>query len=119
SPGGFIGFSQARMLSPTGTCRAFDASADGYVRSEACVAMILQRESVAREMSSRSRARILASGVNSDGAASQLTVPSAKRQEALIDGVLQRSGRDPEDLDFYEAHGTGTAVGDPIEATSI
>lgn len=119
TPGGYIGFSQARMLSPTGICHAFDASADGYVRSEACVALVLQREAVAQRMSSRSRARILASGVNSDGGASQLTVPSAKRQEALIDAVLHRSQRDPEDLDFYEAHGTGTAVGDPIEATSI
>lgn len=119
SPGGFVGFSQARMMSPTGFCKAFDADADGYVRSEACVALVLQRPEVAERMMSRRRVRLLASGVNTDGAVSQLTVPSAIRQEALLDGVMLRSGRDPDDLDFYEAHGTGTQVGDPVEAQSI
>lgn len=119
SPGGFVGFSQARMMSPTGLCRTFDANADGYVRSEACVALVLQHPDVAARMMSRRRARLLATGVNTDGAASQLTVPSATRQETLLDDVMLRSGRDPDDLSFYEAHGTGTQVGDPIEARSI
>ncbi|MFN3524618.1 MAG: beta-ketoacyl synthase N-terminal-like domain-containing protein, partial [Paracoccus sp. (in: a-proteobacteria)] len=119
TPGGFVGFSQARMLSPTGLCRAFDASADGYVRSEACVALVLQSPEAARRMMARTRARVLATGANTDGAASQLTVPSSARQETLMDAVMLRSGRDPDDLTFYEAHGTGTQVGDPVEARSI
>ncbi|TGN59715.1 type I polyketide synthase, partial [Paracoccus liaowanqingii] len=119
TPGGFVGFSQARMMSPTGLCRTFDAGADGYVRSEACVALVLQHPDVAERMMARRRARLLATGVNTDGAASQLTVPSALRQESLLDEVLDRSGCDPDDLSFYEAHGTGTQVGDPVEARAI
>ncbi|WBU55202.1 type I polyketide synthase [Paracoccus sp. SCSIO 75233] len=119
SPCGFVGFSLARMVSPSGVCRAFDAGADGYVRSEACVALVLQRPEVAQRMQARRRARLLASGVNTDGAASSLTVPSAARQEALLDRVLLQSGRDPEEFSFYEAHGTGTQIGDPAEARAI
>ncbi|TJZ93808.1 SDR family NAD(P)-dependent oxidoreductase [Paracoccus gahaiensis] len=119
TPGGFVGFSQARMMSPTGLCRTFDAGADGYVRSEACVALVLQHPDVADRMMARRRARLLATGVNTDGGASALTVPSAARQESLLDEVLDRSGCDPDDLSFYEAHGTGTQVGDPVEARAI
>lgn len=119
TPGGFVGFSQARMLSPTGRCRAFDESADGYVRSEGSVAVVLQSPETARRMHARTRARVLATGVNSDGHTSTLTVPSAKAQERLIDQVLEQTGRDPDDFVYYEAHGTGTQVGDPIEASSI
>lgn len=119
SPGGYIGFSQARMVSPTGLCRAFDAQADGYVRSEASVALVLQRAQVAQRMGARRRARVLASGINTDGNTSLLTVPSSVMQERLIDKVLLSSGIDPDDLSFYEAHGTGTPVGDPAEAASL
>ena len=119
APGGYVGFSQAQMLSPTGLCRAFDESADGYVRSEACVVFVLQRPQAARRMSAKPRLRILASGVNTDGGASPLSVPSTRRQEKLIDTVLLRSDRDPEDFAFFEAHGTGTPIGDPVEAASI
>ncbi|CAM3268132.1 type I polyketide synthase [Paracoccus nototheniae] len=119
APGGFVGFSQARMMSPTGLCRTFDAAADGYVRSEACVALVLQRPDMADRLMARRRARLLATGVNTDGAASTLTVPSALRQEELLDRVLAQSGIDPDDLAFYEAHGTGTQVGDPVEARAI
>ncbi|AOZ70035.1 hypothetical protein LPB142_12470 [Rhodobacter xanthinilyticus] len=119
TPGGFVGFSQARMLSPTGTCHAFDAAADGYVRSEAAIAVVLMRPEIAARLAPRLRARLLATGVNTDGASAPLAVPSAPRQQALIEAVLEASGRDPEDFAFYEAHGTGTAVGDPAEARSL
>lgn len=117
--GGFVGFSQAKMLSPTGLCRAFDAAADGYVRSEAAIAVILMKPERAASLSPRLRARLLATGVNSDGAARRLSVPSSKRQASVIKSVLASSGRDPEDISYYEAHGTGTAVGDPAEATGL
>lgn len=118
-PGGFVGFSQARMLSPSGQCRAFDADADGYVRSEACVALLLMHPKLAADLAPRRRARLLASGVNSDGAARPLAVPAPERQDALLTNLLRTGDRDPEDLDFYEAHGTGTQVGDPVEATAL
>ncbi|WP_341486024.1 SDR family NAD(P)-dependent oxidoreductase [Thioclava sp. GXIMD4215] len=119
APGGFVGFSQARMLSPSGRCRAFDAGADGYVRSEAAIALVLLRPEIAARLHARHRGRILATGVNTDGGASPLLVPSSDRQETLIRSVLDQAGRAPEDLAFYEAHGTGTQVGDPAEAHSI
>lgn len=118
-PGGFIGFSQARMLSPTGLCQAFSAQADGYVRAEAAVMLVLQRARIAQQMQARVRATVLATGVGTDGASSPLMVPSAQRQEELIAEVFARTGKDPEDVTFYEAHGTGTAVGDPAEARSL
>lgn len=119
TPGSYVSFSQARMMSPTGLCRAFAAAADGYVRSEASVAVVLQRPDVAGRMGARRRARVLATGVNTDGNTSQLTVPSGEQQIKLIDRVLTDSDVDPEDFAFFEAHGTGTQVGDPIEAKSI
>lgn len=119
TPGGYVTFSQARMLSPTGLCRAFDASADGYVRSEASVAIVLQRPETAARMGSRRRARILAAAVNTDGGTSRITIPSVGQQTVLMDRVLDASGIDPDDFVFVEAHGTGTPVGDPIEANSI
>ncbi|WP_313348884.1 type I polyketide synthase [Paracoccus sp. (in: a-proteobacteria)] len=119
SPGGYVGFSQARMLSLTGLCRAFDADADGYVRSEASVALVLQRPDVAERMGARQRARVLATGVNTDGGTSQLAVPSGLQQTLLIEKVVADSTVDPEDFFFFEAHGTGTQVGDPVEAGSI
>ena len=119
TPGGFVGFSQGRMLSPTGLCRAFDAGADGFVRSEACVALVLLGQDRVDALSPRCRARILAIETNSDGRSSPLTVPSAARQAELLTCVLEHSGRHPEDLAFYEAHGTGTEVGDPAEADGL
>lgn len=119
TPGGFVGFSQARMLSPTGLCRAFDAGADGFVRSEACIALLLLNPAKADALSPHRRARLLAVETNSDGGAEPLTVPSADRQAELLTRVLDAAERDPEDLAFYEAHGTGTEVGDPAEAAGL
>lgn len=119
TPGGFVGFSQARMLSPSGFCRSFDAGADGYVRSEACISVVLMHPDKAATLQPRVRARLLASGVNSDGRVSPITVPASVRQADLIRDVIQQSGIDPDALHFYEAHGTGTAVGDPIEAVGL
>ena len=119
APGGFIGFSQARMLSPTGLCQSFSEKADGYVRAEAAVMLVLQGARVAQKMQARLRATVLATGVGTDGASSPLMVPSAQRQEGLMAEVFARTAKDPEDITFYEAHGTGTAVGDPAEARSL
>jgi phthiocerol/phenolphthiocerol synthesis type-I polyketide synthase C len=116
SPAPFVTFSQASMLSPTGLCRAFSADADGYVRAEGGVVMVL-RKSVPG--ASAVRGTILASDVNSDGRTNGIALPSAKSQEDLLKRVYSRSGIDPERLSFVEAHGTGTPVGDPVEANAI
>ncbi|MFO1150428.1 MAG: SDR family NAD(P)-dependent oxidoreductase [Alsobacter sp.] len=117
SPAPFIGFSRARMLSPTGRCRPFSARADGYVRSEGAVAFVLRRpEAVGK---ARVRASILAAGVNSDGRTVGISLPSAEGQMRLLQQVYQQSCIDPTSLAFVEAHGTGTRVGDPAEARAI
>lgn len=115
----FIGFSRAQMLSENGLCRAFDANADGYVRSEGAAALILRAEDVARSNFERIRGRFVASGTNADGRTAGLSLPSMVAQAALLRDVYETFDIDPDDLAFVEAHGTGTRVGDPIEAEAI
>ena len=119
SPFPFIGFSSARMLSPEGLCRAFAANGQGYVRSEGGVAIVLAREGAAILDHGDPHARILASGVNSDGRTVGVALPSFEAQGRLLRTVYDRNGIDPDRLAFIEAHGTGTRVGDPIEARAI
>ncbi|OMC39400.1 polyketide synthase [Mycobacterium sp. GA-1841] len=115
SPVTVIAASRARMLSPVGRCKTFDASADGYVRSEGCGILVLKRLSDAQRDGDRICAVIPASGVNQDGASSGLTVPNGGAQQRLITSVLARAGLSGGDVDYLEAHGTGTPLGDPIE----
>lgn len=115
SPVTVIAASRARMLSPVGRCKTFDASADGYVRSEGCGILVLKRLSDAVRDGDRLLAVISGSGVNQDGASSGLTVPNGGAQQRLIDAVLARAGVAGSEVDYLEAHGTGTPLGDPIE----
>jgi acyl transferase domain-containing protein/NADPH:quinone reductase-like Zn-dependent oxidoreductase/acyl carrier protein len=119
SPFSFIGFSQARMLSPEGLCRAFGANGQGYVRSEGAVSVLLVRAGSAIAERCRPRARIVATGVNSDGRTIGVSLPSEAAQAGLIAEVHAAAGIDPDTLAFVEAHGTGTRAGDPIEARAI
>jgi acyl transferase domain-containing protein/NADPH:quinone reductase-like Zn-dependent oxidoreductase/acyl carrier protein len=115
SPVSIIAASRARMLSPVGRCKTFDASADGYVRSEGCGILVLKRMSDAVRDGDRVCAAISGSAVNQDGASSGLTVPNGGAQQRLITAALARAGLAGGDVDYLEAHGTGTALGDPIE----
>jgi len=116
----FIGFSKASMLSPTGRCRAFDASGDGYVRSEGGGLVLLKRLDKAIADGDTIHAVIVSSGVNSDGhSQGGINVPASATQAALLEQVCARSGVDPRDISYVEAHGTGTAVGDPTEARAL
>ncbi|WP_082973512.1 type I polyketide synthase [Mycobacterium sp. E2327] len=115
SPVTIIAASRARMLSPVGRCKTFDASADGYVRSEGCGILVLKRLSDAVRDGDRVCAVIPSSAVNQDGASSGLTVPNGGAQQRLISSALARAGLTGGDVDYLEAHGTGTALGDPIE----
>ncbi len=119
SPLPFVGFSRAGMLSPTGRLRAFDAEADGYVRGEGAVAVLLSRRREAEAAGDRPRARILATATGAAGRRGGLTRPAACAQARLIAETLARAGLLPQAIGFVEAHGTGTPVGDPIEAEAI
>lgn len=116
----FVGFTKAAMLSATGRCRPFDASGDGYVRAEGGAVLLLKPYEQALADGDDIQAVILASGVNADGSRKTgITIPSAPGQAELMRDVLSRSGLAAGDVDFIEAHGTGTVVGDPIEAEAI
>ncbi len=115
SPVTVVAASRARMLSPVGQCKTFDASADGYVRSEGCGILVLKRLSDAERDGDRIAAVIPGTAVNQDGASSGLTVPNGGAQQRLISTALARAGLVGGDVDYLEAHGTGTPLGDPIE----
>ena len=120
SPVPFISFAQASMLSPTGLSRAFSADADGYVRAEGGIVLVLRKAALAQSASAiRSTASCSRSDVNSDGRTNGISVPSGNAQEALIKRVYSRAEIDLDRLVFVEAHGTGTPVGDPIEANAL
>jgi phthiocerol/phenolphthiocerol synthesis type-I polyketide synthase C len=119
SPFPFIGFSKANMLSNDGRCKVFDAAADGYVRSEGGVVLYLKPLSQAKQDGDNIHAVIRGTSVNSDGNKSALTVPNGLAQTRLLHNVYSTAGINTNDIDYIEAHGTGTPVGDPIEADAI
>lgn len=114
----FVGFAQARMLSPDGLCKAYDNDGIGYVRAEGGAILVLRSsERVARE-GDRSRARIVASGINAAGRTNGISLPSREAQAELLMSIY-RDAVDPRDVAFVEGHGTGTKVGDPAELWSL
>jgi len=114
-----IAFSQAGMLSPRGRCRAFDDSADGYVRGEGCGLVVLKRLSDALRDRDNILALIRGSAVNQDGRTNGLTSPNGLSQQAVIRKALESAGVSPAHISYIEAHGTGTSLGDPIEMNSL
>lgn len=119
SPDIFIALSRARMLSPDGRCKTFDANADGFARGEGCGIVVLKRLRDAVADGDRVLAVIRGSAVNQDGASSGLTAPSGPAQRAVIREALQRAGLEPRQVSYVEAHGTGTELGDPLELGSL
>ena len=108
------------LLAPDGRSKSFDASGDGYGRGEGFAAVILKLSSAALSDKDDPYCEIVACGMNSDGQnAVPMTAPSAKMQAELSMRVLEQSGVNSEDVDFFEAHGTGTAIGDVVEVNSI
>ncbi|MEO0946631.1 MAG: MupA/Atu3671 family FMN-dependent luciferase-like monooxygenase [Cyanobacteria bacterium J06641_5] len=119
SPEGTINFSKARMLSPDGRCKAFDATANGYVRGEGCGIVVLKRLSDALADRDPIQAVIRGSAINQDGRSSGLTVPNGPAQQNVVRQALANGGVSPAQVDYIEAHGTGTALGDPIEVGAL
>ncbi|HVH47490.1 MAG TPA: beta-ketoacyl synthase N-terminal-like domain-containing protein, partial [Labilithrix sp.] len=119
SPELSLAYSQAGMLSPTGRCRTFDESADGYVRSEGCGMIVLKRLSDARAHGDNVLALLIGSAVNQNGRGSGLTAPSGTAQQALVRQALASAGVHPSEVGYVEAQGTGTPLGDPIEIQAL
>ena len=110
---------ESGMLSSQGQCKSFDASADGYVRGEGCGVVVLKRLSDAEADRDRIWAVVRGSAVNQTGSGLAVTVPSGRAQERVMAEALARAGVNPEEVDYVEAHGAGTAVGDAIEASAL
>ncbi|HEU4362422.1 MAG TPA: type I polyketide synthase, partial [Mycobacterium sp.] len=119
SPQNSIATSRWGMLAPDGRCKTFDASADGYVRSEGAGVVVLKRLSDAQRDGDRILAVVRGSAVNQDGLSSGQLVPNGPAQQAVLRTALTASRLDPCDIDYVEAHGTGTALGDPIELDAL
>ncbi|HLK58329.1 MAG TPA: aminotransferase class I/II-fold pyridoxal phosphate-dependent enzyme [Chthonomonadaceae bacterium] len=119
APDVYVSLCKARMLSPDGRCKTFDARANGYVRGEGCGIVVLKRLSDALADGDNILALIRGSAVNHDGRSSGLTVPSGAAQQALLREALENAGLERSGVTYVEAHGTGTAVGDPIEVGAL
>ncbi|KAL8434739.1 hypothetical protein ACSSS7_002984 [Eimeria intestinalis] len=111
------------MLSRTGRCRPFDEAADGFIRSEGVVVFSLVREDCIPELVDTSAVRPLAfvrgHAVVHSGRAFSTTAPSESAERRAIEGALGKAGMLPEDMDYIEAHGTGTRMGDAVEFESL
>ena len=110
---------KASMLSPDGRCKSFDASANGYVRSEGAGVVVVKKLSDALLDGDPICAVIKASSVNQDGQTLGITVPNGEAQKTLLLKSLSHAKIRGDEIDYAEAHGTGTAVGDPIEVNAL
>ena len=119
SPMVTVGFDQAGVLAPNGRCRPFDAAAEGIVRGEGCGVVVLMRVDDALRNGHRVLALIRGSAVNSDGRSAGLVAPNPVAQQALLRAALLDAGVDAATVDYVETHGTGTLLGDPIEAGAL
>ncbi|WP_246198376.1 type I polyketide synthase [Actinomadura syzygii] len=106
-------------LSPDGRCFTFDARANGYVRGEGGGCLVLKPLARALADGDTVHGVIRGSAVNNDGATDGLTVPSVSAQAEVLRRACARAAVDPADIQYVELHGTGTPVGDPIEAAAL
>ena len=112
------------MLSPDGKCKVFDSAANGYVRGEGAGAVVLRRladaeADYAAGVGPPILAVIKATAANQDGKSASFTAPNGQCQQALLQEALSRGRVAPDEVSYIETHGTGTALGDPIEFSAI
>ncbi|KAH8105565.1 polyketide synthase [Phellopilus nigrolimitatus] len=119
SPDMYLGLDRAHFLSPTGNCKPWDASADGYCRAEGCGMFVLKRLSDALASSDNILGVIRGTEANQSAAAVSITRPHSSTQATLFRTLLGKSGVRPEEVGLVEAHGTGTQAGDPEELRSL
>ncbi|MDH5325116.1 MAG: SDR family NAD(P)-dependent oxidoreductase [Gammaproteobacteria bacterium] len=115
TPSNFISFAQMGMLSPTGQCKTFDDAADGYVRGEGCGLIFLKPLNSALKDGDDILGVIKGSAINHGGRAKSITAPNAMSQSKVITAAFKSAGFEPHTVNYIEAHGTGTPLGDPIE----
>lgn len=119
SPQSYMGFSRTRALSPRGRADVFDRDADGIVISEGAVVVVLKRLADAQRDGDRIYAVIKGVAGSSDGRGLSLTAPKPQGQRRAIDRAYAMAGISPSSIGLYEAHGTGTALGDAAEVETI
>ncbi|HRI63722.1 MAG TPA: SDR family NAD(P)-dependent oxidoreductase [Polyangium sp.] len=119
APDSFILLSRTRALASDGRCKTFSARADGYGRGEGVVVMVLERVADARARGHEILALIRGSAINHDGRTSGITVPNGTSQQKVLRAALSDARLAPTDIDVVECHGTGTALGDPIEVQAL
>ena len=115
----FVGLSKGRFLSPTGQCKPFDASADGYARSEGCGLFVLKLLSSAVKENDRILGVIRGVELNQNYRSTSITRPDVESQRSLFERLCARSVVNPRHVTVVEAHGTGTQVGDRCEIESV
>jgi acyl transferase domain-containing protein/acyl-CoA synthetase (AMP-forming)/AMP-acid ligase II/surfactin synthase thioesterase subunit/acyl carrier protein len=119
APDSTILLSQFGMMAPDGRCKTFDASADGYVRSEGCGMIVLKCAQQARADGDSILAKILGSTQGQDGRSNGITSPNPEAQRRLLLAGLKRANAQAKNITYIEAHGTGTAIGDPVEMSQL
>ncbi len=119
SPFSAIALSKWSALSPTGRCKTFDATADGFVRGEGCGVVVLKRLCDAQRDGNRILAVVRGSAVNQDGRSNGMTAPNALAQRNVITAALRLADATADSVSYVETHGTGTILGDPIEFEAL
>ncbi|MDN3720405.1 polyketide synthase [Roseibium salinum] len=119
TPDAHINFAKAGMLSPDGRCKTFSAAANGYVRGEGVGMLFLRRRSDAQRDGDPILATVLSTAINHGGHANSLTAPNTQAQAELLKAAYGKAGIDPRTVGYIEAHGTGTALGDPVEINAL
>ncbi len=119
NPWKYISFSKAKMLSPSGLCQTFDAAADGYVPGDGIAVLLLQRLETARRHGNKIYGVIKGVSVVHNGGALTITAPLIDSQVKVISQALKKAHIKQERINYIEAHGTGTSLGDPIETAAL
>lgn len=114
-----VSFSKGGFMSPDGRCKSFDDRANGYVRSEGAGIVVLKPLSQARADGDSIYAVIRGSAVNQDGTTNGIASPNPQAQEAVLREAYRQAAIDPSQVQYIEAHGTGTTVGDRIELQAL
>jgi hypothetical protein len=119
SPANSIAFTKAGVLAPDGRCKTFDALANGYVRGEGGGVIVLKALSSALADGDHVHAVILGSAMQQDGRTNGLMAPSSEGQETMLRAAYKSAGISPADVQYIETHGTGTLLGDSMEAKAL